>query len=113
MTLHAHGLRAWLLQRMSALYMTGYTFFVLFLFSSASISDYQNWHSWMADPFFSLATTIFFAALLVHAWVGIRDVIMDYAHSSLLRFILLTATGLSLFSIGIWMLRVVILVVIK
>lgn len=110
MKLHAHGLRAWLLQRMSALYMTGYTLFVLFLFSNATVSDYQSWHDRMAGPFFSLATSIFFAGLLVHAWVGIRDVIMDYAHSAILRFILLSATGVSLFSIGIWMLRVVMMV---
>lgn len=113
MTLRAHGLRAWLLQRMSALYMTGYIFFALFLFSNSTFPDYQSWHNWMADPFFSLATAIFFAGLLMHAWVGIRDVIMDYAHSSITRFILLSATGLSLFSIGVWMLRVVILVSIK
>ena len=110
MKLNAHGLRAWLLQRMSALYMTGYTLFIFFLFLNTTTMEYQNWHSLMADPFFSLATSVFFAGLLVHAWVGIRDVIMDYAHSAILRFALLTATGMSLFSIGIWMLRVVMMV---
>lgn len=110
MKLHAHGLRAWLLQRMSALYMTGYTLFILFLSFNVTTLDYQSWHNLIAGPFFSLATSIFFAGLLVHAWVGIRDVIMDYAHTAILRFILLSATGVSLFSMGIWMLRVVMMV---
>ena len=34
----------------------------------------------------SLATAVFFVALLAHSWVGVRDVIMDYVHPVALAF---------------------------
>ena len=32
-----------------------------------------------------LATLLFFVALLYHAWVGLRDILMDYLHATSIR----------------------------
>jgi len=53
-----------------------------------------------------LSTTVFFAALLAHAWVGVRDVILDYAHPLSFRVMLLASLGLGLAATGVWVMRV-------
>ncbi len=109
MSWRAHGSRAWLMQRVSAVYLTAYiVMFGLYLALDAPTS-YQAWREWMGLPFIAVATGVFFAMLLTHAWVGLRDVIMDYARPAVIRFILLTSVALGLFAMGLWVLRVLML----
>ncbi len=109
MSWRAHGSRAWLMQRVSAVYLAAYiVIFGLHLALDAPTS-YQAWREWMGLPFIAVATGVFFAALLMHAWVGLRDVIMDYARPPVIRFILLTSVALGLFAMGLWVLRVLML----
>ena len=54
----------------------------------------------------STATAVFFAALLAHAWVGVRDVILDYVHPLAFRACLLASLGLGLAATGVWAMRV-------
>jgi succinate dehydrogenase / fumarate reductase membrane anchor subunit len=49
-----------------------------------------------------VATMVFFAALLYHAWVGMRDIIMDYARPTSLRLLLQAAVGFALLGYLIW-----------
>ena len=52
----------------------------------------------------SIAVLVFFAALLSHIWVGLRDVLLDYARPAGLRHLLLGALGTSLFGAAAWVL---------
>ena len=54
----------------------------------------------------SIATATFFAALLAHAGVGLRDVIMDYVHPVVLRVCVLALLGLGLLATAIWVARI-------
>ena len=103
------GLRAWLVQRVSAVYML---FFIVFLLSHFIIDppkSYLAWQGWMLSPGISIATSVFFAALLVHAWVGVRDVIMDYVHPIAVRILVLVSLALGLIAIGVWVIRILLL----
>lgn len=71
------GLRAWLVQRVSAVYMLFFIVFLLFHFLLDPPNSYLAWHDWVLSPGVGITASIFFAALLAHAWVGLRDVIMD------------------------------------
>ena len=51
----------------------------------------------------SLAFFVFFAALLGHMWVGLRDVLLDSGRSAGLRNVLLAAVAFSLLGLGIWL----------
>ena len=106
MSRHLAGLRAWLLQRLSALYMGFYLLIFLFYMLIRTPVDYQSWHDTLSGPWMSLPMMLFFMALLIHAWVGIRDVILDYVHSASLRLGLLTLTGLVLLACGLWVLDI-------
>ena len=66
-----YGLRDWLGQRVTAVIMAVYTVFLG-------------------------ATLLFIASLLYHAWVGIRDVLMDYIGPASVRLTLQISVILSL-----------------
>jgi len=100
------GLRAWLVQRASAIFMLFYMAFLLAHFIVDPPHSYTAWHGWMTSPFVSITTTVFFAAMLAHAWVGVRDVIMDYVHPVAVRVSLLTSLAFALAATGVWVLRI-------
>jgi succinate dehydrogenase / fumarate reductase membrane anchor subunit len=102
----ASGLRAWLVQRVSAVYMLLYMTFFLAHFIVDPPHSYTAWHGWMTSSIVSIATAVFFAALLAHAWVGVRDVIMDYIHPVAVRVCLLALLGFGLLAIGGWVMRI-------
>lgn len=100
------GLRAWLVQRISAVYMLLYLILFLSHFIVDPPKSYMAWHGWMMSLYVSIATAVFFAALLAHAWVGVRDVILDYVHPVAFRVCLLASLGLGLLAAGVWVMRI-------
>jgi succinate dehydrogenase / fumarate reductase membrane anchor subunit len=103
------GLRAWLVQRVSAVYMLFFILFLLFHFLLDPPHSYLAWHGWMVSRGVSIATAVFFAVLLLHAWVGVRDVLMDYVHPLALRISALALLGLSLMAIAAWVVRILLM----
>lgn len=113
MSRRAHGLRAWLLQRFSAVYLLLFIVYLFIHFNRAPPVDFAHWQGWFAAPLVNLATGLFILSLLVHAWVGIRDVIMDYVTHTGLRVTLLATVALTLAGCGLWSLRVLFLAVLR
>lgn len=103
------GLRAWLLQRISAIYMLLFIIFFLAHFLVESPDSYQAWHGWMMSSGVNIATATFFAALLLHVWVGVRDVLMDYIHPLALRVSALTLLGIGLMAMMAWVMRILLM----
>lgn len=90
------GLPAWLVQRASAVYMLLFVVFLLVFFGLYPLHSYAEWKNWVARPAITLALGLFFAALLAHMWVGLRDVLLDYARPAGLRQALLWLVALGL-----------------
>lgn len=104
------GLQAWLLQRFSALYLLLFFLSALCYFIFFAPRSYQAWHDWISMPIVSIATMVFFAVLLLHAWVGLRDVIMDYVKPVALRVGVLALLGFGLLAMAMWVARVLFMV---
>ena len=102
------SLRAWLLQRISAVYLGGYVVTVAIYFMLNPVGDFAAWQAWAAHPFVVITAAGFVLALLVHAWVGLRDVILDYIHPLGLRVVVLTLIAFYLIGNGFWAIRVLI-----
>ena len=100
------GLRAWLVQRITAVYMLLFIVFFLAHFVVDPPHSYHAWHGWMMSSSVSIVTAVFFAALLAHAWVGLRDVILDYVHAMVFRVGLLVLLGFGLTAMGVWVMRI-------
>lgn len=89
----SYGLRDWLAQRVTAIVMAVYTVIVLALFLGGNQFTYEAWGNLFAQQWFKLMTFTVVIALLYHAWVGMRDVWMDYVtHSVVLRLVFQVAT---------------------
>ena len=102
MSIRAQGLRTWLWQRLSAAYLAAFLLFSLAGGILAGPWDYVRWRALLTDPVYAVATALFFAALLLHAWVGGRDIIMDYVPAGALRFTALTLLALAVIVMGAW-----------
>ena len=102
----AQGFRTWLIQRLSAVYMVAYMMFFLMKLIVETPLGYMEWRRFIAEPFMSVATLLLFFLLLMHAWVGMRDVAMDYLHDFKLRFTVLSFIATGLLGMGAWVLLV-------
>lgn len=100
------GLRAWLVQRVTAVYMLLFLVFLLTHFLLDRPTTYLAWHTWIVSPVVSITVLVFCAALLAHMWVGLRDVILDYVKPVAVRVGALALLPLGLIGLGAWVIRI-------
>jgi succinate dehydrogenase / fumarate reductase membrane anchor subunit len=104
------GLRAWVVQRISAIYLALFTLIVAVAFVIAPpVSDTQ-WRAVVAQPLVQMAAGLYVLTLAAHAWVGLRDVIMDYLKPAGMRLAALSIVALILGASALWALRTLVLV---
>jgi succinate dehydrogenase / fumarate reductase, membrane anchor subunit len=96
------GLGEWLVQRLTALYMAGFGVIALVMLLTSSRPDYALWQIWLAGSGVRIALVLFFISTLVHAWIGLRSVYMDYLKPAWLRLSVLGLTLLALLAQGVW-----------
>lgn len=96
------GLRAWVVQRISGAYLAVFIVYLVLAVAAAPPRDYAAWVAWMSAPAMVVATGLFFVALLYHAWIGVRDVILDYIHPLVARAVMLGLVMVLLLAQGIW-----------
>ncbi len=96
------GTRAWLLQRLTALYLLGFTVYVLVRLAVGAPASYEAWRGWLSGAGVEIAVLLFFVALLAHSWIGLRDVVIDYVHPLGLRVAVLGAVALGEIALGLW-----------
>jgi len=100
------GLRAWVIQRFSAVYMVVFLLYIAVSVAMRQSTGFEPWTAWLANPINNVVVGLFFFALLLHAWVGCRDIIMDYVKPFWLRMIKLVALAVLLLAMGLWVLLV-------
>jgi len=74
-----YGLRDWLAQRVTAGLMAAFTLIVLvrLLFARGPVG-YDTWAGVFASQWMKSLTFAVILALAYHAWIGVRDIWMDY-----------------------------------
>lgn len=87
-----YGLRDWLAQRVTATIIAVYTVILLVLFFGAHDFSYEGWASIFAAQWMKLATFVMLLSLFYHAWVGVRDIWMDYVKPVGVRLLLQSLT---------------------
>jgi len=101
-----YGLRDWMAQRMTAVYMALYTLIFAVCALRLPAMSYEAWSGLFSGGLMKFATFLFFMALFYHAWVGIRDLFMDYIKSALLRLVLHTVVIFLLVGYAGWVAQI-------
>lgn len=91
-----YGTRDWLAQRITAVVMAIYSVVVVFIFMKNPSLTFGVWQDLFASGWMRVATLLFSFSLAWHAWVGVRDILMDYIKPDGLRLALQVSTLLLL-----------------
>jgi succinate dehydrogenase / fumarate reductase membrane anchor subunit len=103
------GLRSWLGQRLTAAYILVFLVVFVIVWGGETIT-FESLRAWVAHPATNIALLLFVFAVLLHAWIGGRDVVIDYIKSVAARYVLLIVFALGLVVMGMWTLRLLLLV---
>lgn len=101
-----YGLKDWLAQRITAGYMAIYTLIMAVLLPLSG-GNYEGWHGLMANQFVRFITLLFIVSLCYHAWVGVRDIWMDYVKPTSIRLALHVLTLLALTGYAGWAIQII------
>jgi succinate dehydrogenase / fumarate reductase membrane anchor subunit len=101
-----YGLRDWLAQRVTAVVMALYTLFFIAVVISLPRLDYTNWSALWQVPIMRYATMFFVLSALIHAWIGVRNIFMDYIKDTGLRLTLHVVVILTLVVYGAWAVQI-------
>lgn len=101
-----YGLKDWLAQRATAVLMALYTVLLLVVLLVQAPKTYFAWYGVFSPTWMKVATLVFIASLLYHAWVGVRDIWMDYVQSTAVRVVLQVGTVVWLVACGMWALKI-------
>ncbi len=104
------GFKAWVVQRVSAIYLGIYFLYVLQHFILVPPATHHDLVMWFASPMVVITMALFFLLLLLHAWIGVRDVIIDYIHHLGIRLVVLALIAILLVGCGFSVFRSLILV---
>ncbi|HEX7769872.1 MAG TPA: succinate dehydrogenase, hydrophobic membrane anchor protein, partial [Dokdonella sp.] len=72
-----YGLRDWLVQRVTAIVITLWILLLLGALLWNGGFDHASWKALWASVAFRLVSFLFVVAVLWHAWVGVRNILMD------------------------------------
>ncbi|MBK7060947.1 MAG: succinate dehydrogenase, hydrophobic membrane anchor protein [Rubrivivax sp.] len=101
-----YGMRDWLSQRITATLMALFTLVVLVQVLMPGEMGYDKWAGIFSAQWMKLLTFVVIVSLLWHAWVGMRDIWMDYIKPMGLRLALQVATLVWLVGCAGWALQV-------
>ena len=101
-----YGMRDWLSQRVTAVLMTLFTLVVLVQVLMPGPMGYDKWAGIFASQWMKLLTFVVILSLLLHVWVGMRDIWMDYIQPVGVRLVLQVATLVWLVGCAGWALQV-------
>jgi len=101
-----YGLRGWLAQRITALVMALATIVIAGGIWSASPLSYAAWKGLFGRWWMFLSASLFLLAAMLHAWVGVRDILMDYVKPTGIRLALQIATILALVYYTVWAMQI-------
>lgn len=101
-SLTGNGLRDWLIQRVSAVFIALYAIFILGFVLMHPQMDYLTWRELFTPLWvkvFSLLTLVFF---MLHTYIGLWIVSTDYIQPQAVRFIFQIVVRLALIALLVW-----------
>jgi succinate dehydrogenase / fumarate reductase, membrane anchor subunit len=101
-----YGLRDWLSQRVTALLMALFTLALLLQVLFGGPMDYDHWAGIFSRQWMKVLTFVVILSLALHAWVGVRDILMDYVKPVGVRLLIQVFTIVWLLACAGWAIQV-------
>jgi succinate dehydrogenase / fumarate reductase membrane anchor subunit len=101
-----YGLRGWLAQRITAVVMALATLVIVCGIWNASPLTYAIWKGLFAKWWMGLSFSLFSLSAMLHAWVGVRDILMDYIKPTGIRLAFEVLFLLALAYYTVWAMQI-------
>jgi len=101
-----HPLRDWLTQRITAVVMALYSVIFLITLLAMPAVNYPGWRRMFLPPWMKFATLLFFVGLCLHAWIGMRNICMDYVKHGRARQVLYALIVGALVAYTFWVVQI-------
>ena len=99
-----YGLRDWLIQRVTAAVMALFSVsLAVYLFLHPG---YEAWSTLFSKGPVRIFALLFLLCLYYHAWIGVRDIAMDYIKPVWMRLLLHVLVILTLIAYAIWSVQI-------
>ena len=102
-----YGLKDWLAQRITGVVMAVFTLIMFAAALGGAMASRGAWPAFLANGFIRFLSFLFIVSLCYHAWVGVRDIWMDYLNSAALRLFLHVMTLLALVGYAGWAIQII------
>jgi succinate dehydrogenase / fumarate reductase membrane anchor subunit len=97
-----YGLRDWLIQRITAVVMIIYTLAMAVYLLMQPVLDYNTWTLLFSSNVVRSFSLLFLLSVFYHAWIGVRDIAMDYVNPALIRLFIHVMVILTILLYVIW-----------
>ena len=101
-----YGVGGFLLQRLTAVVLTAFVLFLSLRLAFGGPLGYDAWAGLFVPLWMKVVTLVALLALLYHAWIGVRDIWMDYVKPTWVRISLQTLTVLWLVFCAVWSVQI-------
>ena len=101
-----YGLKDWLAQRITAVILASYSIILPITFLVSGNNGFLRWSMIFEVFWVKIATLLATVAICYHAWVGVRDIWMDYIKPVSVRLALQIFTIVWLLICGIWVFEI-------
>ncbi len=102
-----YGLRDWLAQRITGVVMAVFTLIVGLGLIQGAGASYESWRGFMSAGLMRFVSFLFIVSLCWHAWVGVRDIWMDYIQPAGIKLTLHVLTLLALIGYAGWAAQII------
>jgi succinate dehydrogenase / fumarate reductase membrane anchor subunit len=101
-----YGLRDWLIQRVTAVVMAITCLLLAVYLMLHPHLGYDGWTALFAGEPVRTFALLFLLSLFYHAWIGVRDIVMDYIKPAWLRLAIHVLVILTLIAYAIWSVQI-------
>lgn len=102
-----YGLMDWLIQRITGAVMIAFTLVVAVALTQGVAASYESWRTFMSAGLMRFVSFLFVVSLCWHAWVGVRDIWMDYVQPAGIKLALHVLTLLVLIGYAGWAVQII------
>ncbi len=101
-----YGVGGFLAQRLTAIVLGAYSILMIGVLLFKADLSYQGWAELFVPVWMKVVTLMAIFALLYHAWIGVKDIWMDYVKPTGVRLALQTGTALWLVFCAVWSVQI-------